>query len=62
MRADVVSHSEAGPRTLARILREEVDAGRGKYHSTSRRYVLNGEIPDDVKRALLDLALVDDRR
>lgn len=39
MRAVVVSHSEAGPRTLARI--------SGK----KSRYVLNGGLPDDVKLA-----------
>ena len=41
--------------TLRRVLREEVASGRIEYHSTSRRYSLNGGLPEDVKRALLDL-------
>jgi hypothetical protein len=41
--------------TLRRVLREEVASGRVEYHSTSRRFTLNGGLPEDVKRALLDL-------
>jgi hypothetical protein len=55
-----IAHSEAGPATLARILREEIARGRVEYHSTSRRFVLNvlnGGLSEDVKRALLDLGL-----
>lgn len=48
--------------TLWRILRNEVQRGRIDYHTTSKRYVLNGGFPAYVKRALLDLDLVDDRR
>jgi hypothetical protein len=38
-------------------LRDELRRGRIEYRSTSRRYVLNGGLPDDVKLALRDLAL-----
>ena len=48
--------------TLWRVLRNEVQRGRIGYDSTSKRYVLTGGLPADVKRALLDLGLVDDRR
>jgi hypothetical protein len=43
-------------------LRQEVAAGRVEYHSASRRYVLNGGLPADVRQALLRLDLADDRR
>ena len=34
-----------------------VERGVVDYHSTSRRYVLNGALPDDVRLALRDLEL-----
>ena len=42
---------------LRQILREELALGRIDYHSTSKRYSLNGGIPEDVKAALRDLEL-----
>jgi hypothetical protein len=42
---------------LAWALRDEVRRGRIEYRSTSRRYVLNGGLPEDVKQALRDLGL-----
>jgi hypothetical protein len=33
----------------------EVRLGHVDFHSTSRRYVLNGGLPEDVKEALLAL-------
>ena len=42
---------------LRQILREEIRRGWVEYHSTTDRYVLNGGIPEDVKRALLELEL-----
>jgi hypothetical protein len=32
-----------------------VRRGHVDYHSTSRHYVLNGGLPDDVKQAFRDL-------
>lgn len=43
------------PAVLAYVLRDEVRRGRVEYHSTSRRYVLNGGLPEDVKQALRKL-------
>ena len=37
------------------ILEQEVERGVVDYHSTSRRYVLNGALPADVRLALRDL-------
>jgi hypothetical protein len=34
-----------------------VAEGRVDYHSTSRRYRLNGGLPDDVRLALRELEL-----
>jgi hypothetical protein len=34
-----------------------VRRGHVDYHSTSRRYTLNGGLPDDVKAALRELRL-----
>jgi hypothetical protein len=45
------------PIVLRRILRQEIAAGRIDYHSTSRRYVLNGGLPEDVKQAFRELKL-----
>jgi len=41
--------------TLRRVLRDEIRRGSVDYHSTSRRYSLNGGLPEEVKRALLAL-------
>jgi hypothetical protein len=49
-------------RLLARVLNDEVVAGRIDYHSTSRRYRLNGGLPADLKAALLALAPPDPTR
>ena len=45
------------PELLAWVLRDELRRGRIEYHSTSRRYVLNGGIPEEVKAALRELRL-----
>jgi hypothetical protein len=45
------------PATLRIILREEIERGVIEYHSTSRRYVLNGGLPEDVKAALREIRL-----
>ena len=37
------------------VLRDELRRGRIEYHTSSRRYVLNGGIPEDVKEALRKL-------
>jgi hypothetical protein len=39
------------------VLRQEVAAGRVDYLASSRRYSLNGGLPDDVRLALRDLEL-----
>jgi hypothetical protein len=38
-------------------MRDLVRSGLVDYHSTSRRYCLNGGLPDDVRLALRDLEL-----
>jgi hypothetical protein len=43
--------------TLAFVLRDEVRRGRIDYLAFSRRYRLNGGLPDDVKLALRELEL-----
>jgi hypothetical protein len=43
------------PAVLAFVLRDEVRLGRIEYRSTSRRYLLNGGLPADVKAALRNL-------
>jgi hypothetical protein len=43
--------------TLALVLRDEVRRGRVDYLGFSRRYRLNGGLPDDVKLALRELEL-----
>jgi hypothetical protein len=48
----------AGPgdrAVLAWVLRDELRRGRIDYHGSSRRYVLNGGLPEDVKAAMRDL-------
>jgi hypothetical protein len=42
---------------LRKVLRQEVELGRVEFHSRSRRYIVNGGIPEDVKEALRDLRL-----
>jgi hypothetical protein len=49
--------SGAGRADLALVLRQEVDAGRVDYLASSRRFVLNGGLPADVRLALRDLEL-----
>jgi len=39
------------------LLRDELRRERIAYHSTSRRYVLNGGLDEETKQALRDLAL-----
>ena len=46
-------------KTLRHVLRSELASGRVLL--AADRYVLNGKLPEDVKRALLSLGLVDDR-
>jgi hypothetical protein len=47
--------SGAGRDQLALVLRQEVEAGRVDYCGSSRRYRLNGGLPEDVKAALREL-------
>ena len=56
-------HRVGGDRgSLWAVLRNEVRRGRIDYHSTTRRYALNGGLDPAVRKALLDLGLADDRR
>lgn len=43
------------PELLDFVLREELRRGTIEYHSTTRRYVLNGGLPADVRLAVRDL-------
>jgi hypothetical protein len=52
---ELLRSTGADPAVLATVLRQEVERGIVEYHSTSRRYVLNGALPPSVKRALRDL-------
>jgi hypothetical protein len=52
---ELLLRSPCGPERLEIIPRDEIRRGRVEYHSTSRRYVLNGGLPEDVKLALQDL-------
>jgi hypothetical protein len=45
------------PASLRLVLREEIALGRIEYHSTTRRFTLNGKLPAGVNRALRDLEL-----
>jgi hypothetical protein len=47
---------------LVAILRSEIALGRVVYLGGSRRYRLNGQLPEDVREALRQLALEDDDR
>jgi hypothetical protein len=47
--------------TLAFVLRDEIARGHVDYHSTTRRYSLNGGLPEDVKRARSRISRPDDR-
>jgi hypothetical protein len=49
-------------RSLWAVLRSEVRRGRINYHSTTKRYVLNGGLDPAVRKALFRLGLADDRR
>jgi hypothetical protein len=44
------------------VLRNEVRRGRIDYHSTTRRYVLNGGLDPALRQALLRVGRADDRR
>ena len=44
------------------VLRNEVRRGRIDYHSTTRRYVLNGGLDPALRQALLRIGRADDRR
>jgi hypothetical protein len=46
--------------TLRHVLRSELVSGH--VLQIADRYVLNGKLPEDVKRALLSLGLVHERR
>jgi hypothetical protein len=48
--------------SLWRVLSNEVRRGRIDFHYTTKRYVLNGGLPSDLRQALLRIGLVDDRR
>jgi hypothetical protein len=56
-RRSAMTRSLGDPETLAHVLRDLVRSGVVDYHSTSRRYVLNGRLPEDVKQAFRDLGL-----
>jgi len=45
--------------TLRRVLADEVARGTVDYHSTSRRFVLNGGLDLETREALLQLDLPD---
>jgi hypothetical protein len=46
------AHDLAGRETQARVLREEVAAGRADYRPTSHRCVLNGALDAETLQAL----------
>ena len=48
--------------SLWAVLRNEVRRGRIDYHSTTKRYVLNGGLDPAVRKALFRFGLADDRR
>ena len=48
--------------SLWAVLRNEVRRGRIDYHSTTRRYVLNGGLDPAVRKALFRIGRADDRR
>jgi hypothetical protein len=48
--------------SLWTVLRNEVRLGRINYHSTTKRYVLNGGLDPAVRKALLRIGLADERR
>ena len=43
------------------MLRNEVRRGRIDYHTTTKRYVLNGGLEPVVRKALFRFGLADDR-
>jgi hypothetical protein len=47
--------------TLAFVLRDEIARGARGLPLTTRRYSLNGGLPEDVKRALSRISRPDDR-
>jgi hypothetical protein len=55
--AELLQRVGGDPARLRLILDQEVERGVVDYHSTSRRYSMNGHLPDDTKIALRDLAL-----
>ena len=48
--------------SLWAVLRNEIRLGRIDYHSTTKRYVLNGGLDPAVRKALFWIGLADDRR
>ena len=48
--------------SLWAVLRNEIRLGRIDYHSTTKRYVLNGGLDPAVRKALFRFGLADDRR
>jgi len=56
-RRSAMTRSLGDPDVLRFVLRDLVRSGVVDYHSSSRRYVLNGRLPEDVKQALRDLEL-----
>ena len=48
--------------SLWAVLRNEVRRGRIDYHTTTKRYVLNGGLDPAVRKALFRFGLADDRR
>jgi hypothetical protein len=54
---ELLEATEGDPKLLAWVLRDELRRGHVEYHSSSRRYLLNGGLSEDVKEALRELRL-----
>jgi hypothetical protein len=54
--AELLQRVGGDPEIVRRILEQEVERGVVDYDSTSRRYSMNGGLPDDVRLALRDLS------
>jgi hypothetical protein len=49
------SHRTSVSVRAGQAFQEEIGRGPVEYHSTTRRYVLNGKLDPEVREALLDL-------
>jgi hypothetical protein len=54
---ELLEATRGDPEVLRRVLADEIRRGHIEYHSSCRRFVLNGGIPEDVKEALRELRL-----